>query len=249
MAGGTFPTSVPSYPTISASETLGTMGAGVGHRTEHANEEADLTALATKMGIGSSTPGVGQVLGCPATAGTTAWTGSLLQLSKNTLSGATATVDFTSISASYSSLLIQIIARGSTAALSDAVLMRVGTGGTIDTGSNYDWSGLYGNASAASYGTEGAVAASSATVGYMTANTGPSGESGLIDLIIPNYAATTYNKRWRSISSYRSGTTTATVWEETLGGNWRNTAAINVIRFFCAANFATGSTFILWGAL
>lgn len=62
MAGGTFPTSVPSYPTISASETLGTMGAGVGHKQTHANEETDIAALAAKLGTGASVAAANQVL-------------------------------------------------------------------------------------------------------------------------------------------------------------------------------------------
>lgn len=247
MAGGTFPTSVPSYPSISASETLGTMAGSVGHKATHDHEETDVTALATKVGIGSSTPAVGMALGCPTTAGTSVWTASMFQISKNTLSGATATVDFTTISNAYSALLIQVFSRGSAAVANDPVTMRVGTAGTIDTGANYDWSGIYGNASVGSQNTEGAVAATSATVGYQSGSSGTANEAGMIEIFMPAYATTTFNKRWRSVSSWRTSTTTITTWQETMGGNWRNTAAINVIRFACGGNFAIGSTFVLWG--
>jgi len=250
MAGGTFPTTVPSYPTLGASETLGTAGAGVGHRTTHINEEADVTALATKLGIGSSTPGVGQVLACPTTAGTTAWTGSMLRISRTVLGGTTATVDFTSIPQGFSDLRITVLARSTVAGTNDAILMRLGSSGTLNTGSNYDWVGLYGSAAAASYTTEGAVAATSATVGYAVGSTGPSNEVGKIVIEIPSYAATTFNKGWTAHAAYRTSTTTASTFVETFGGDLRATTAVDTIRLLLGSgSFAAGSAFELWGVL
>jgi len=61
MPGGTFPTSTPSYPTISVSETFVTQGS-IGHRQTHLDEETDITALAAKLGSGASTAAANQVL-------------------------------------------------------------------------------------------------------------------------------------------------------------------------------------------
>ena len=250
MAGGTFPTSLPTYPALGASETLGTAGAGVGHRQTHINEEADITANSTKLGTGSSTPTVGTVLACPTTAGASAWTGSMLRISRTVLSGTTATIDITTIPSGFSDLRITVLARSTVAAASDAIFMRLGSSGTLNTGSNYDWVGLFASASAASYGTEGNVAQTSAAVGYAVGSTGPANEAGKVVIDIPSYAATTFNKGWTSLAAYRTGTTTATTSVEMFGGDLRATTAVDTIRFLLGSgSFATGSAVELWGVL
>lgn len=78
MAGGTFPTSVPSYPAISPSETLATAGGGVGLEQLLEWFVDDIEGLATKEGIGSSTPTTpGDILAVTA-AGATHFTKSAI---------------------------------------------------------------------------------------------------------------------------------------------------------------------------
>lgn len=64
----TFPTSIPSYLGFTAGHTL----AVDTHAAQHNQEQADITALATKVGTGASTPTSGLVLTASGT-GTSAW--------------------------------------------------------------------------------------------------------------------------------------------------------------------------------
>lgn len=64
----TFPTSIPSYLGFTATHTLATDT----HAAQHNQEQADIIAIATKMGTGSSTPSSGNVLAASGT-GTSSW--------------------------------------------------------------------------------------------------------------------------------------------------------------------------------
>ena len=63
-----FPGSIPSYLGFTASHTL----LADTHAAQHNQEQADIIALATKMGTGASTPAAGQVLTATGT-GTSSW--------------------------------------------------------------------------------------------------------------------------------------------------------------------------------
>lgn len=76
MAGGTFPTSIPSYSATSGGETANTAGAGTGLSGLLNNFETDVTALSTKIGTGSSTPTSNTVLTGNG-VGTSVWGSSL----------------------------------------------------------------------------------------------------------------------------------------------------------------------------
>lgn len=73
MAGGTFPTSIPSYTSTVGSDVPNTTG-GVGLSGLLNAFEVDITALGTKVGTGSSTPAANTLLYGTGT-GTSAWQG------------------------------------------------------------------------------------------------------------------------------------------------------------------------------
>jgi hypothetical protein len=60
--GQTFPTSVPSYPDTAGDEFLGSAGGGFGLSRILDDYGLDISAIATKLGTGSSTPSAGTVL-------------------------------------------------------------------------------------------------------------------------------------------------------------------------------------------
>lgn len=68
-----FPTSNPSYPDTTGSETLNTAGGGYGLSRIIDDYGLDITAIATKVGTGSSTASAGTVLRATG-AGTSSWT-------------------------------------------------------------------------------------------------------------------------------------------------------------------------------
>jgi hypothetical protein len=67
-----FPTALPSYPDTQGNETLATAGGGVGLSGILDLYGVDLTAIATKLGSGASTPTAGKVLRASGT-GTSVW--------------------------------------------------------------------------------------------------------------------------------------------------------------------------------
>lgn len=67
-----FPGGLPTTPESSSSETLATMGGGVGHAAVHESLRLDVLAACTKIGTGASTPTANTVLRGTGT-GTSAW--------------------------------------------------------------------------------------------------------------------------------------------------------------------------------
>lgn len=72
MAGGTFPTSLPTYTVTAGAETANGAAGGTGLSGLLNQFESDVTALSAKVGIGASTPAANKVLFGTGT-GTTAW--------------------------------------------------------------------------------------------------------------------------------------------------------------------------------
>ena len=152
-------------------------------------------------------------------------------LATNTLSTATSSVTFSTISGSYTDLVLVAIF-GLTAG--DDLYLRFNG----DTAGNY---------SAHRFGGNGSVA----SVGRTTNDTGiqprtPSNQPSTITTMytsnIMNYANTTTYKTALARYNYRSGFAEVDV------GMWRSTAAITSLTFLCVAStFVSGSTFTLYG--
>lgn len=147
-----------------------------------------------------------------------------------TLTSTQTEVNFTSIPQNYTDLVL-VVAGSTTSATS--LFMRVGNG-SIDTGTNYSVTRLYGNGSSASSDrltSQDVIYLS--TGNFTTANT-------IVNL--QNYSNTTTFKTML----YRLNMPAAFV-----GANinlWRSTAAINTIRVFVTSSTLTvGSTFTLYG--
>lgn len=172
---------------------------------------------------------------------------AMVQLAKTTLGSNTATVEFASISQSYSALRIGIFARSTRNNTVDTISMQFApqATGTIDTGANYDTQGLYGGNTTAS--AEQTLLTTFIFPGYIPALNAPSNESGCVMIDIPSYATTTFEKVSISTGFYRDGTAAGDHFTTVYGGHWNNTAAIGGIRFTNALEFATGSVFVLWG--
>lgn len=152
-------------------------------------------------------------------------------IASTTLTAGTASVTFSSIPQTYTDLVVVMSASVS----SGAVGYRVGNT-TVDTGSNYSRTNLYG---------DGATAASTRQTGqtalYVTAATSSSNFSANI-IHFMNYSNTTTNKTFLARANDASVVTV-------IGAHlWRSTVAINTITFFGeGANIASGSSFTLYG--
>jgi hypothetical protein len=150
-------------------------------------------------------------------------------IATTTLGSATATVTFSSIPATYTDLVL--IFRGNNSSAGNRA-------GTIifnsDSGANYSGTQLQGDGSAAASSRD-----SNSSVGYF-ANVLNDNSTAIIQ--IQNYSNTTTNKTFLGRGNNPSTVVQARV------GLWRNTAAINSFTLgLNADNYATGSTFTLYG--
>lgn len=152
-------------------------------------------------------------------------------ISTTTLGSAAASVTFSSISGSYTDLVL--IAAHQNASQS-GVRVQVGNG-SVDTGSNYSITYLLGDGSSATSGR--ASNDTSFDFAFVAANS----ESNLI-INIMNYANTTTYKTFITRNNGAAQGVTARV------GLWRSTSAINEIKLApSTGNFNSGSTFTLYG--
>lgn len=102
----------------------------------------------------------------------------------------------------------------------------------------------------------GAVAVAAATAARIAAVPGtsaPAAASGLCEIIIPNYAATTFYKTWAGTGGRKDADAIGNVINEAPWGSWRNAAAITRVTLLVvgtagtAQNFVTGSSAALYG--
>jgi hypothetical protein len=153
-------------------------------------------------------------------------------IATTTLGSSQATVDFTSISGSYTDLIL--IINCTTATSGDDLWIRVNS----DTGSNYSLTQLSGN------GTAAASTRRSAFSRFMADNAYPNTAQGFNQIVhFMNYSNTTTYKTFLTRANRADLATGATV------GLWRSTSAITSINLLLNAslNFASGSTFTLYG--
>jgi hypothetical protein len=145
----------------------------------------------------------------------------------------TATVDFTSISGSYTDLVL--VMSGSMAAAAN-MFIRVGNG-SLDTGSNYSITQITGSGSSASSGRLSSQTEYKVTDGLFF----DTSEQCNILVSFQNYSNTTTNKTWLSRANSAGIGVNAGV------GLWRSTSAINTIRLYGSQNFQSGSKVTLYG--
>jgi len=154
-------------------------------------------------------------------------------LATQTLSTATATVTFSSISSSYTDLVL--IINGVINTAEEGIITRVGNG-SIDTGSNYSTTYILGSGSTASSGRE--TSATSIIAGRI--QDGTYNSTSIINYM--NYANTTTYK-----TVLGRGNDSTYVIQHV--GLWRSTSAINILNVFplSSKTFSSGTTFTLYG--
>lgn len=169
-------------------------------------------------------------------------TAGVAVISDQTLSGAAATITFSSIPATYKELRVILQGRGDTAASAVNVSLRF----NADTGANYDRQFFQGNVSAASAGES--FAQTSAQVGTLSAATSPANAAGQIAIEIPNYTGAVFQKTAEARTGFKSSTASGGLLMQDSSIFWRNTAAITQIDLIASAgNFIIGTRATLYG--
>jgi hypothetical protein len=149
------------------------------------------------------------------------------KIATNTLGSATSSVTFSSISGSYTDLVIIFAGTGSN---NSAIYLTFNN----DTGSNYSNTNMYGDGTSAASQRRSNQTSIKDILLYTTQT------NAIIQ--IQNYSNSTTYKSVLARSNVASAETDVTV------GLWRNTAAITTVTLIAGTvNFATGSTFTLYG--
>lgn len=161
-------------------------------------------------------------------------------IATTTLGSDTASVTFSSVSGSYTDLVL--VCSYAVTSSGNTGLMRVGNG-SADTGSNYSDIVIYGNgtSSASQRDTNKTFfyLIEAGNVGLTVGNT-----NTIVNLM--NYANTSVYKTVLFRGNSSAATTFPAV--EAQAGLWRSTSAINFIYLYTSGgNFSSGSTFTLYG--
>ena len=154
------------------------------------------------------------------------------------------TITFSSIGGTYKSLycLLNGASLAGSVTFDTAVVRINGASGASD----YAWQYLRGQAATASAAED--VDLDYIHAGLIPAADAPAGSSGFIEVIIPNYATTTFHKSVRVKTGMRSGTGTGgMVIQETAGFYLATTAVTSLSIIAAGGNFANGTKAALYG--
>jgi hypothetical protein len=156
-------------------------------------------------------------------------------------SGGAATIDFTSIPATYTDLLVKVSARSSRVANQDEY--RISINGST---SSFTYRQLYGGAGSGSVVT-GSSSGSVGFIGIMPAANNTVSTFSSQEIYLPNYAGS--NNKSISVDSAAENNA-ATYWQlDLVALLWSNTSAITSLSFASSnsANFAQHTTATLYG--
>lgn len=156
----------------------------------------------------------------------------------------TATIDMTSIPATFLHLLVVGQVRSTVAAVNDSLLMLINN----DVGTNYDQQKLAGDNATASVASQ--AAQGSANVAPINGASATAAFFSSFFILIPSYAGVTANKNWLSLGGAIDQTPTTTNWGiRVWQGSWKTAAtAINRLTFkTSASNLKAASRITLYG--
>jgi hypothetical protein len=152
------------------------------------------------------------------------------------------TISFPTIPATYRDLELIISGRASAAA--GLVTVRLQFNG--DTGANYD------NANTNRFSSDVFRGATFISLQSLSGSTAPTGVASSMEVFIPNYRGTVFQKTAVMASATKTGVSSDGEIVGFIGGGcfWRSTAAINAILLSLASgNFVDGSVATLYGKM
>lgn len=165
--------------------------------------------------------------------------GALVPIAQVVVGSAVATIDFTSIPATYETLVLDLMGRGTDATAYALPTLRLNN----DSGANYDRQYHSVSGGTGFIGTE--LAQTQVAFGVLPGAGGTAGRVGVLQLRIPSYARTTLQKGMLFTSGdVRNTTDSSSSHNFAL---WRSTAAINRLTLIGSANFDVGTVATLYG--
>ena len=178
-----------------------------------------------------------------ANGGTGGTAGAWVRLAQIVGSGSQATIDFTSISGSYSSLKIIWWAQDTASGTGGANLRMYLHNDT--TAANYTVTSRIGAQGSSAFASTVGASTKGVEVGFLP-TAGDSGVAGGGEVTLPGYAQTTFHKRIGAIA-WNDNTTGGGI-VATLSARWKATTAVDRVTFATDGTaFLDGSTFTLYG--
>jgi len=152
-----------------------------------------------------------------------------------------ATIDFTAIPAGFETLILDVMGRGSAAAVLVNLLCQVNG----DLGANYDYQIIEGSAAtAAGYNTQAGTAW---RLGGFSSQGASVGKASVAHVVLPSYARTVFHKTMVSTPAAVSDQTSSGITLDFTAGVWRGSSAINRLTLsLSAGNFLTGTVATLY---
>jgi hypothetical protein len=156
--------------------------------------------------------------------------------------GGAASMDFTSIPATYTDLIVKISARGTRSnSGSQVVSLRFNS----DSGANYSYRRLYADGTSAA--SDSSTGDSYGTAGYVSKTFDTANTFGSCEIYVPNYAGST-TKSYSSDGVEENNATLS--YASIVAGLWSGTAAITAISLYASNgsfNWEQYSSAILYG--
>lgn len=170
--------------------------------------------------------------------------GGLVQITKITCAGSQATVDFTSIPATFTDLMVLFQARSNASAATENITLKFNNDGT--SGNYTITQYTVANNTTTFVGTV-AASASGLAVGTLAAATAVTSATGDGRVMLNNYAGTTFFKHMLMSGTYTQGAGAGQENILSTSGIWKSTAAITRLTFISPTSFTNGSVFTLYG--
>jgi hypothetical protein len=168
--------------------------------------------------------------------------GAFVSIATVTSSGSSATLSFTSIPSTYSSLQIRFMYRYSAAVDTTNTLFTVNS----DSGSNYAFHEINGNGTTVA--ASGTATTTAMRYGRAPGTTTAANIFGVGIMDIHDYASTTKYKTFRTLYGCDANTGTTAYPVRLFSGLWQNTNAISTITFPApSGTWASGTVFSLYG--
>jgi len=167
--------------------------------------------------------------------------GGLVQIAQVVTTGSQATVDFDNIPSYFNDLLITFQVRSNLVGSYETMSMKVNNDGTA---ANYSSSQYLGGATSSAYAGNTAASTSGWGAGGVGGTTSPTGYASTGQIMVFNYARTTFYKCLESLNRYDQAANTL---NEIHSGHWKSTAAVSRLTLSVPTSFVDGSVITLYG--
>lgn len=163
----------------------------------------------------------------------------LHKIAQTVLAAPAATIDFSSIPATYETLILTMMGAGTNASTAVTVSCRLNN----DSGATYDWSNQTTGGNSWTNGDT-----SFQLGGFFPGANAQAADSGAVDLLLPSYARTTLRKTIHGRQDGPINVDANNIHQSQFVGSWHSTAAVNQITLrISAGNYAIGSVATLYG--